>query len=73
MATAVRVILPAVSDDLDLVDQAEFYRLDAGRFLTDAQRAELGDFLTPAPGARFMARLPPSEMCIDPCGDLNHV
>ncbi|HVX09921.1 MAG TPA: BsuBI/PstI family type II restriction endonuclease [Pirellulales bacterium] len=35
----------------------EFYRADANRFLTSANRAELGQFLTPAPVARFMAGL----------------
>jgi len=39
------------------VDEVEFYRLDAGRSLADAQRAELGQFLTPPSVARFMATM----------------
>jgi len=37
-----------------LVDQAEFYRLDAARFLNQEQRAELGQFMTPAAVSRLM-------------------
>jgi adenine-specific DNA-methyltransferase len=40
----------------ELVEQIEFFRLDAGRSRT-AQSAELGQFLTPVPVARFMAKL----------------
>jgi len=40
-----------------LVDQTEFYRLDAGRFLTQERRAELGQFMTPTAVSRLMAGL----------------
>jgi adenine-specific DNA-methyltransferase len=50
---------PAIDRDrwLNLVDQIEFYRLDAARLSTPDKRGELGQFLTPAPVARFMASL----------------
>src|SRR5262249_24068727 len=41
----------------DLVDQVEFFRLDAGRKLSADRKAEFGQFLTPAPVARLMASM----------------
>src|SRR4051812_27112353 len=40
-----------------LLDRVEFLRLDAARRLDDTRRANLGQFLTPAPVARFMAAM----------------
>lgn len=40
-----------------LVDQADFLRLDASRRLDPKRQMEMGQFLTPAPIARFMASL----------------
>lgn len=40
-----------------LVEQTDFYRLDAGRFASIEHRSELGQFLTPASVSRFMAHL----------------
>lgn len=42
---------------LDIVAHADFVRLDAARRLDEDRQAELGQFLTPAPVARFMASL----------------
>lgn len=39
------------------LERAEFYRVDATRKLEDSSRAALGQFMTPAPIARFMASL----------------
>lgn len=40
-----------------LLDGADFFRLDASRKLEPNRRSEFGQFLTPAPTARFMASL----------------
>lgn len=40
-----------------LVERADFYRLDATRRLDPKTRGALGQFMTPAPVARFMASL----------------
>ncbi len=57
MATAMTALGFIAETNPGLLDRTEFYRLDAGRFLTAEQRAELGQFLTPAPLARLMAGL----------------
>ena len=41
----------------DLVEQADFLRLDAGRRLDTERKSELGQFLTPAPVACLMASM----------------
>ena len=41
----------------DLVEQADFLRLDAGRCLEAERKSELGQFLTPASVARLMASM----------------
>src|SRR5437879_1634390 len=41
----------------DLLEQVDFLRLDASRRLESARKAELGQFLTPAPVARLMASM----------------
>jgi adenine-specific DNA-methyltransferase len=46
-----------------LVEQTDFYRLDAGRFVNLEHRSQLGQFLTPASVSRFMAHL--SEPCAE--------
>ncbi|MGH9391433.1 MAG: Eco57I restriction-modification methylase domain-containing protein, partial [Vicinamibacteria bacterium] len=40
-----------------LVDQADFLRLDASRRLDPKRQVEMGQFMTPAPIARFMASM----------------
>ena len=40
-----------------LVEQVEFYRLDASRSLDPEEKAKKGQFLTPAPIAQYMASL----------------
>lgn len=40
-----------------VADTSEFYRVDAARKLDPRRRAELGQYMTPAPVARFMASL----------------
>jgi adenine-specific DNA-methyltransferase len=40
-----------------LVEQADFYRLDANRKLNPKTKAAMGQFMTPAPVTRFMASL----------------
>jgi adenine-specific DNA-methyltransferase len=39
------------------LDRADFFRLDAGRRLDVSRRAEMGQYMTPAAAARFMASL----------------
>ena len=56
------ITLAAGGVTLDLVEQTEFYRADAGRLLNPDERAELGQFLTPPAVARFMASL--SGQCL---------
>jgi adenine-specific DNA-methyltransferase len=51
------IIRTPSTDHKSLVDEVEFYRLDAARLSTADKRGELGQFLTPAPIARFMASL----------------
>ena len=57
MATAALLIASPSESGRALVDQADFFRFDAGRFLDGKRRGDLGQFLTPAPVARFMAAL----------------
>lgn len=45
------------SADASLLEHVEFLRLDASRKLNARRRADLGQFMTPAPIARFMASL----------------
>ncbi|CAG0991939.1 Type-2 restriction enzyme AplI [Myxococcaceae bacterium] len=40
-----------------LLDHADFFRVDASRRLDPGRRSEMGQFLTPAPVARFMASM----------------
>jgi adenine-specific DNA-methyltransferase len=42
---------------IDLIERVEFSRLDANRKLDRHRRAELGQFMTPAPIARLMASM----------------
>ncbi len=42
---------------LDLVERVEFYRLEADRKIVQSRRLKAGQFMTPAPIARFMASL----------------
>ena len=44
-------------NETDLLDRVDLIRLDASRRLDLTRRAEMGQFLTPAPVARFMAAL----------------
>lgn len=55
MGTA--ALLSALGTEQGLLDQVDFYRLDAGHSLSVDQRSEFGQFLTPAPVAKFMASL----------------
>jgi adenine-specific DNA-methyltransferase len=45
------------TEKLSLSERVDFLRLDAGRSLQPDRRAELGQFLTPAPVARLLAGL----------------
>ena len=45
----------AIADVLDLIDRVDLIRLDLGRRLDPKRRAEMGQFFTPAPIARFLA------------------
>src|SRR5438067_1825826 len=47
----------AVDGRADVVDRADFFRLDVSRNLEAGRRAELGQFFTPAPTARLMAAM----------------
>jgi adenine-specific DNA-methyltransferase len=49
--------MAAILDQDGLVDRVDLIRLDIGRRLDPARRAEMGQFFTPAPIARFMADL----------------
>jgi len=52
-----RIQVAAPSAGSGLVERVDLYRVSAGRELDPARRAELGQFLTPPPVARFMAAL----------------
>jgi adenine-specific DNA-methyltransferase len=41
----------------DLIEQIDFFRVDANRKLDNRRRTELGQFMTPAPIARLMASM----------------
>jgi len=41
----------------DLLERVELLQLDANRGLVGKRRADLGQFMTPAPVARFMAAM----------------
>lgn len=47
----------AIAELSDLVDRVDLLRLDLGRRLDPRRRADMGQFFTPAPIARFMAGL----------------
>ncbi len=49
--------LPSMAPHEALVDQADFLRLDAARRLDPKRQIEMGQFMTPAPIARFMASM----------------
>lgn len=46
-----------VETNVDLLERVDFLRLDAGRHLQEGRKADLGQFLTPAPVARLMASM----------------
>lgn len=50
--------MPVTVANDELLDRVDLLSLDVGRRLTSERRAEMGQFFTPAPIARFMA-----EMC----------
>ena len=54
----------------DIIEHIELLRLDASRKLAPGRKAELGQFLTPAPAARLMASMPrypgPTVSILDP-------
>ena len=43
--------------DADLLEKVDFLRLDANRGLEGNRKADLGQFMTPAPVAKLMASL----------------
>jgi adenine-specific DNA-methyltransferase len=49
--------LPSMAPHEALVDHADFLRLDASRRLDPKRQVEMGQFMTPAPIARFMASM----------------
>ncbi len=57
MGTAAKVLRLPKTGWQQLVEDTEFFRLDAGRLLTAESRTEFGQFLTAASIARFMAGL----------------
>src|SRR5262245_36462871 len=58
MSTAAKPRLPAFPSSAEaLVERADMLRLDTTRRLEPTRQAEMGQFLTPAPIARFMASL----------------
>src|SRR5579883_595949 len=48
---------PLFTEQVDFLEQIDFVRLDVARKQDRSRKAELGQFLTPAPVARFMASL----------------
>jgi adenine-specific DNA-methyltransferase len=52
--------LPRVTSTA-LVEQTDYYRLDASRFASNEHRSDLGQYLTPVPVATFMASLAESN------------
>lgn len=48
---------PLFTEQVDFLEQIDFARLDVARKQDRSRKAELGQFLTPAPVARFMASL----------------
>lgn len=49
-------MLKSISEEYNLIEKVDLLRVDANRFLNE-NKSELGQFMTPAPIARFMASL----------------